>query len=334
MSHSQKNKSAIGLDIGTSRIVAAFPKEDNQFEFRSELNCFVSFPASKLTESVLKREKIPHTVGATDIVVHGNESVRFADLLQIETRRPMNRGHINPAEPESLNVIREIVASLLGSPGGGRQVCFSIPAAPAGAQDSLTYHEASVRQVLTEMGYQARPINEGLAVIYAELEASNYTGVGISCGGGLCNVCLAYLAVPVLNFSLAKAGDYIDASAASVTGERANSIRMLKEHDFHLNGASADKIQQALTVYYDDMIQTLISGLKDAFAAARATSKLGRPVPLVLSGGTVVPQGFRERFETSLADSGLALPISEVLVAENPLHSTAKGALISALSEG
>ena len=64
--------------------------------------------------------------------------------------------------------------------------------------------------MLDELGYEATSINEGLAVVYGELEDSNYTGIGISCGGGLCNVCLAYLSVPVLSFSIPKAGDYID----------------------------------------------------------------------------------------------------------------------------
>ena len=54
----------------------------------------------------------------------------------------------------------------------------------------------------------------------------NYTGIGISCGGGLCNVAMAYLSAPIVTFSVAKAGDYIDARAASVTGERANRIRL------------------------------------------------------------------------------------------------------------
>jgi hypothetical protein len=276
---------------------------------------------------------VPHSIRGPEIVVHGNESERFADLLQTETRRPMSRGTLNPAEPDSLNVIRELLVSMLGESGRGRKVCFSVPAAPLGAQDTLTYHEASLRQILGDMGYEARSINEGLAVIYSELEDVNFTGVGISCGGGLCNVCLSYLAVPVLNFSIPKAGDYIDSSAATVTGELANSIRILKEQSFYLNGSSSEKVHQVLSVYYDDVIQTLLGGLKEAFSTARSLPKLGRPVPLVLSGGSVLPRGFRERFEKYLAGAGLPLQVSEIRVAGNPLYATAKGALLAALSE-
>ena len=38
-----------------------------------------------------------------------------------------------------------------------------------------------------------------------------------------------HLAVPAISFSIPKAGDFIDSSAASVTGERVNRMRILKE---------------------------------------------------------------------------------------------------------
>ena len=60
------------------------------------------------------------------------------------------------------------------------------------------------------MGYNAKGINEGLAVVFAELERENFSGIGISCGGGMCNVALAFMSIPVMTFSINKAGDYID----------------------------------------------------------------------------------------------------------------------------
>src|SRR5262249_22663967 len=144
--------------------------------------------------------------------VHGNESEKFASLLNAEIRRPMAQGVLDAKEPESLRMMREIVTTMLGPGSREKKLCFTVPAAPLGAEGSLTYHEATVKQILAEIGYQPVGINEGLAVIYGELESSNYTGIGISLGGGLCNVCLAYLSVPVMSFSIPKAGDFIDSS--------------------------------------------------------------------------------------------------------------------------
>jgi hypothetical protein len=322
---------AIGLDVGTSRICVA--REDNGgFQYRTELNAFVTIPYSKMTANVMKKENIPHAVQDGEIVVHGNESEKFADLLNVDIRRTMTAGLLSPSEPESLNMMRQILSSMLGE-DGPRKLFFTVPAPPAGAQDSLTYHEATIRQILADLGFEVRSVNEGLAVIYSELEASNYTGIGVSCGGGLCNVCMAYLSVPVLSFSIPRAGDYIDSSAASVTGERPDRIRLLKEESFHLNGFFNDKVQQVLGVYYDEMIRSLVEAMREAFTGAKSLPRLGRPIPLVLSGGTTLPAGFRERFEKILKEANLPVPISEVRLAAEPLHGSAKGALIAALTD-
>ena len=333
MSKTEITKStAIGLDIGTSRIVAA-RKPENDVQYDIELNAFVALPYSKMTESALSREGVPHTVAGAEILVHGNESEKFAGLLNTESRRTMTKGFLNPSEPDGLELIREIMSSVTGEVEKGQKLCFTVPAAPLGAEEDLTYHEATLRQVLGELGFEATSINEGLAVVYGELESTNYTGIGISCGGGLCNVCLAYLSVPIVTFSIPKAGDFIDASAASVTGERANRVRIQKEQSFYINGHFDNKLQQALTVYYDDMIQALVTGLRTAFQNARSLPKLSRPIPLVLSGGSAMPKGFRDRFEKILKTSTFPIELSEIRLAEEPLTTTAKGALMAALCE-
>ncbi len=329
--------SALGLDVGTSRIVAARRSgADNSYD--SQLNAFVSVPYSKITAATLLRENVPHTVEAQQILVHGNESERFAGLLNAEIRRPMNQGVLDPKEPDSLKVTREILSRMLTPAGQEKshpptKVCFTVPAAPLGGTDSLTYHEATLRQTLEELGFEPTSINEGLAVVYGELEDSNYTGIGISCGGGLCNVCLAYLSVPVLSFSIPKAGDYIDLNAAQVTGERANLVRLAKEDSFHFNGFFADKMQQVIGVYYDDMLRSLVAALKEAFARTSSLPKFNRSIPIVLSGGTALPSGFRDRFEKLLWELEFPIKVSEIRLADKPLYSTAKGALTCALSE-
>lgn len=334
MSRTEVTKSeTIGLDVGTSRIVVA-RQTDNEIRYDTQLNAFVTIPYSKMTENVLQKEGVPHAVDGNEILVHGNESERFADLLNKDIRRTMTRGVLNPDEPENIRLIRAITQSLVGRAEKGQKVYFTVPAASIGSEENLTYHEATLRQLMTDLGYEAKSVNEGLAVVYAELESSNYTGIGISCGGGLCNVCFSYLSVPILTFSIPKAGDFIDASSASVTGERPNRIRILKEQSFYINGHFENKIQQVLNVYYDDMIQTLVTELRNAFRGARNLPKLTRPIPLVLSGGSAMPKGFRDRFQTVLRASDFPIRLSEIRTAADPLTTTAKGALVAALSEG
>jgi hypothetical protein len=329
-SNERNNASVLGLDVGTSRIVLA-RQADQGFQYQSQLNAFVSIPYAKMTETVLQRENVPHIVDGEQIVVDGNESITFADLLRVETRRPMDKGFLNPQESDNLNRLSNTIEILCGKSKEKQLVYFSVPAAPLGEEENLTYHETTVKQILERLGYKAKSITEGLAVVYAELEDSNYTGIGISCGGGLCNVCLSYLSVPVFSFSIPKAGDFIDASSAAVTGDRATHIRLIKEESFHFNGHFSEKVHQALTVYYDDMIHAIVDALKAQFSKSRGLPKLTRPIPVVLSGGSVLPGGFRDRFESVLKESNLPIAISEIRLAQDPLFSTAKGALMAAM---
>ena len=107
---SPQTASAIGLDVGTSRIVTA-RRKDKDIQFAKQLNAFVTIPFSKLTQGVLKKERIPHLVQDSEIIVYGDESERFANLFHKETRRPMLRGVLNKDETESPVLVRYLVTS-------------------------------------------------------------------------------------------------------------------------------------------------------------------------------------------------------------------------------
>jgi hypothetical protein len=52
-----------------------------------------------------------------------------------------------------------------------------------------------------------------------------------------------------------------------------------------------------------------------------------------LSGGTALPSGCKEKFWNILNNVNLPVEISSVRLAEDPLNTTAKGALIMAMTE-
>src|SRR5271170_2327219 len=160
----------VGLDVGTSRIVSA-QCQDADILFGTQLNAFTTIPFSKLTEDVLKKERIPYLAQDSEITVYGDESSRFANLFHSETRRPMRRGVLNPDEPGNASLVREIVTLVTGEKRGmGQKLCFSVPAAPIGAGPEVTIHQTQMAKMLTELGYEVRSITEGLAVVYGELE--------------------------------------------------------------------------------------------------------------------------------------------------------------------
>jgi hypothetical protein len=181
------------------------------------------------------------------------------------------------------------------------------------------------------MGYSAKGVNEGLAVVFAELERENFSGIGISCGGGMCNVALAFMSIPVMTFSIDKAGDYIDRNVGAVTGETASRIRTIKEESLDLSRTPQNKYESALHVYYDDVVLSLVEALRSALAETKNMPRIDKPIPIVLSGGTAKPKGFIDKFRQTIERDGFPLEISEIRMAEDPLTATARGCLIAAL---
>lgn len=322
----------IGLDIGTSKIMA-IRQNGSQLRASTEINAFLPLPYSKITENILLQNKVHYYQNNGHFFVYGNNAEKFAGLFNSETRRPMSGGLINPDEPSALTLIKVIIQGLLKKPKNGDDlVCYSVPGAPANAPNDLIYHEQLLKGYLAELGFKAKSVNEGQAIIFSELEKENFTGIGISAGGGMCNACLAYLSVPVVTFATSKAGDFIDKSVGSVTGESATRVKMIKEQSLDLTTTPKDKVEEALHIYYDEVIATLIEKLNDSVKSATSEAhQLEKPVPVVLAGGTVQPKGFRERFEKALNDSGCPVPISEVRLSGNPTQATARGAFIAAV---
>ncbi len=326
----ENNATSIGLDVGTSRIVYA----SGLSEFTSQLNAFLAVANSEFTEEILTRNKMDFYVKNGDILVYGTEAEKLADMFNKETRRPMRYGLLNPNEEEGFEVLKVIVRDLLKKhKRGTAKVYFSVPGCSSAGDSDLIYHEGMIKKYLNELGFQARSVNEGLAVVYAELVSDSFTGIGISLGGGVCNACLACLSIPVVTFRLAKAGDWIDESVASVTGEVATHVRVLKETGLDLSKPPKNKIEEALHIYYEELIHDLVTSLKNHLATTRDLPRLEKPIPIVLSGGTSKPKGFRDKFEAVLSKSNFPLEISHVRMAADPLNTTAKGALIAARTD-
>jgi hypothetical protein len=321
-----------GLDVGTSRIVLA-SGEFNNVKTQTQLNAFVTVPYSKFTENILRQNKITYQMNGKEILIFGNESEKFANSFNVEARRPMFNGLLNPSEANGWQIIQSIIEILVKKTRKSDILCFSVPGAPRGGEANLVYHEGMLKNFLEGLGYKAKSVNEGLSVVFAEMEKDNFTGIGVSCGGGMCNVCFAFMSVPVFSFSISKAGDYIDNAVASVTSEVPTRIRVIKEESLDLSRPPKDKYESAMHIYYEEMILTLVETLRTEISESRNLPRLDRAIPIVLSGGTAKPKGFLEKFEKIFRQNDFPIKVSEVRMASEPLTATARGCYIAAAYE-
>ena len=324
-------KKAYGLDIGTSRIVSITQDGANGAVSADQLNAFISVSETKFLKDMLVKNRMAHTKIRDEIAVLGYDAQQFANIFNSEIRRPMKRGLITPEEIYAIPVMKEIVNLVLPKPEEvAQRLTFSVPAPEPGFEADLVYHEGVIKKFLVGLGYKASSITEGLAVVLAELANDNFTGIGISMGAGMCNVCFSFLSVPVIVFGISRGGDNIDASTARMTHETVNRIRVIKEESLDFTKTPKSNLENALMIYYEDLIMTLLNHLVNVLSRAENLPRLNQAIPIVLAGGTCLPNGFKVKFEQLLKQVKMPLAISEVRLAADPLRATAMGALVAA----
>lgn len=326
-------KGPVGLDIGTSHIVVAQNKR-NYIETIQELNAFFTVPSAKFAKDILNQKEVMYYEQENQYYIFGYSAESFANMFNVNTRRPMKDGFLSPNEEEGLSVIQAILNSLIKKPiKFGEILCFVIPGEPLDGTGSVVYHESVIKKFISSLGYSPLSINEGMAIVVSELSEDDFTGLGISMGGGMCNVCLSYLSFPVITYSMQMAGDYIDAMAGTAVGEPATKTKAIKEEQLDLTQEPKDRVLTALNIFYDELIFKLLESLQRVLTSTENIPKIKAPIPIVLSGATAMPKGCKEKFESMLKNVSLPVEISTVRLAEDLLCTPAKGALIMAMTE-
>lgn len=325
------NTMAKGLDIGTAFLVVSEKGENKEVNIRSIRDAFIDLDQGDLVEDMLTQSGVKYIKKNDITYVVGDEAIELASVFNKSARRPLAKGVINPKDKEALSIIKILLEKLIGA--GTGNVYYSIPAKPVDADYDIVYHEGEFKKLIEEFGYKATSINEGLAVIYSELENDNYTGIGISFGAGMCNVCFSYLSIPIFSFSISRSGDWIDNEVAQATNTPIPKVCLMKEQKLNLVTPTEDRILQSLQIVYENLITYIIKQLKKQFDNTENLPSLIKPIPVVISGGTSMPTGFIEKFKEVWAKYEFPMEVSEIRHCSEPLYAVAKGALRLALAK-
>lgn len=334
---------AKGLDVGTSFIVMANQLHDDDFfqdmqylDFRDAF--YVVKPSSVIAKNMMEKG-LAGKVFVKDIddsfILLGQDAIDKALEKNESASRPMFRGIISPKEKNAKKVLAFIISQVVGQPkGGSEKIVFSIPAQPIDQEDDdfdVGYHEDVVNTILKKLGYIPKAINEAEALCYSELSECNYTGIGLSWGAGMVNVCIMLNGEPIMTFSTTKSGDWIDRMAASATGEEDTVIQYEKENGKFTIGESNDNpILSAVCAYYQRLIDYTTKYLEVAIGEHKLLSKFKDPLTIVVGGGTTQAKGFVEEFRKKLVENNFPIKVNEVKQAKDPLHAVARGCYIAA----
>ncbi len=326
----------IGIDIGTGFCVSSTISGE-EVTFRTQRDAFFSIENNEMSKGMLDKLNANYIISEDSkrLFVVGEEALQMANVFNKETRRPLAKGCISTREQEALAMIKIIIHGLLGDPMVKDEVCyFSVPAKPVDQDDyNVVYHENVLKSFVKSFGYDARPLNESRAIVFSELADEDFTGMALSFGSGMTNVCLAFMGISEDDhmFSVARAGDYVDSSAAAAVGLKASKITAIKEKGVDLlNPEGRD--QMAIKIYYDNLIQYVCDALEQRLNNSDTLPNFPEPITVVLSGGTSKPINFDKVFEETIMKKQFPFQIGKIKLASDQLNAVSKGCLLNALN--
>jgi len=329
-------KPGIGLDIGTMNLLSARAKDD-EISFKRQRDAFFGIDNGKMERAMLDKLDASYIVSPDEknLFIIGDKALEIANFFKKDIKRPLERGVISTTEKEALLMIKEILHGVLGDPIEENEVChFSVPAKPIDENNYNTvYHENLLKSFVSSFGYNAIPLNEALAIIWAEMSDDEYTGLALSFGAGMVNCALGFMGISKEEhqFSVARSGDWIDMGAAAATGTTAANIIAIKENGVDLL-APKTREEQAIAIYYENLIKYVCNGLEKKLNNNEETLSFPQPINVVVSGGTSKAINFEKVFEKELKTKTFPFQINSVRKAKQPLQAVAKGCLMNSLN--
>jgi actin-like ATPase involved in cell morphogenesis len=336
-----KFKPGVGIDIGTSFIVTVRQTEDGTFVNKFHRNCLFAMDINDESADLLERSNYFFIKTNDKYYVCGEDAISLVNAIgKGNIIRPMKDGILNPNLKESSDLLFHIIKSVLGEPIIKQEnLRFTIPANTIDGEKDNLFHKMVLQGLFTKMGYDAKPINEAMCVIYDNNPVSKnddgelpLTGIASSHGAGQTNVCLSFKGMSLAEFSCTKSGDNIDEQVEKVTGISKSKIVKIKEKKLDLGNIDPnDKVQTALSIFYDETINRVIHNISEQFRDK--SSEVEGELEWVVAGGTSMPPNFCKKLEEAIKKSSLPFKIYRVRHAAQPFTSVGQGACIRALAD-
>lgn len=328
----------IGFDVGTYNLVCCTRDDNKNFVNKREINAFIELPLeNRFVFDMMKQAGAPLIERENVAYVIGEAAVNMAyTLSQLELKRPMSGGCVNPREKDAFQILSIMIHSLLDNVRQDNETLYyCVPANAINEETDADYHtkvlEAIFRAYESENGLKvnAHPINEALALVYAELGKKAFTGIGISFGAGMVNLCYSMYGNPLFKFAIVNSGDWIDRQAAKATGESPTFINKEKTK-VDLTAQPTNLVERAVQTQYRIMIEHTINEIKKGLSNTSKAVHSDNPVDIVIAGGTSSPPGFDKLFRDTIMQAKLGIKIGDVIRPSDPLYSVARGCLIAA----
>lgn len=182
-------KSILGFDVGTYTLVCSNKKDKSEFSYKKEINAFLELPLdNRFVFNMMKNAGVPLIEKGNVAYALGESAVNMAYTLpSLELKRPMCDGCVNPKEKDAFQILSIMIHSLIGDIQENSLLYYCVPANAINLETDADYHGKVLQAIFNAYEssngskLEPRPINEALALVYAELGNKNFTGIACSC---------------------------------------------------------------------------------------------------------------------------------------------------------
>ena len=332
---SNSKKIACGLDIGTMTLILSRSDSDAAVVTR---NMFLQVDTDEVP--ITEFSDLKYVKADDNTYIIGDDAFKMANLFNKKVSRPMEQGMISPNEIDAVDVLALMIKNMFGDIKDKDAYCsYSVPAEAIDMDRSVTYHSKVFTRILGAIGVNHTSCNEAMAVVYSECQKEQFSGIGISFGAGMCNVCCSYKGVEAFTFATSRSGDWIDTQASNSLNMTPNRVTNIKEKYLDLdNGFFKEKnkkrrrVLEALTYYYSAMMDYTIKNLINQFEE-NFDLEIDDEIPIVIAGGTSLIPGFLELFKETIKKHDLPFEISQIRMAKEPQTAISRGLLIKTMSD-
>lgn len=334
-SKKKDNIVCIGLDVGTMHIICSRSDSD---DVKITRNVFL--PVDKDEININRLTDISYvTSDDGEMYIIGSDAFEFANLFGQPVSRPMEHGLISPKEIAAIDVLTLMIKGLIGDTKNKEVYCsYSIPSEAIDQSRSVTYHENVFARILNTLGVNHTSINEAMAIIYSECAKEKFSGIGISFGAGMANVAISYKGVEAHTFSTARSGDWIDKQVAENLAMIPNRVTNIKEKYMKLTGDASStnkktkRVLEALYYYHQALIEYTVKKIIKEFND-KVDIEVDEEIPIVIAGGTSIPEGFVNLFKNVISNYELPFEVSEIRRAKDPLTAVSNGLLVRTMAD-
>jgi hypothetical protein len=336
----------MGLDIGTKNIVLAYTDKDGKKKIRHEVNGFVKIQKGDgFTKQLLVNSGVAYVEIGNNFVALGKKAEELSYAFNRTLERPMIDGVISGKTEEAMQIMAVIIRAIVGKLNDDAILYYTVPADAINTETNVAFHEKVMKMMIDDFDSSkiiSFPINEARAIVISQIE--DKTGIGISFGAGMVNICYCLYGIEVFSFSIVGSGDRIDIDSAVRFGydpkepdgsykETPTSICKRKEK-VTLTECPEDIIGKTIWINYGIMIENVMRAIIDGFKKNEEKARIDRPIPIVIAGGTSSPDGFTEYVQNTVSkmqdNNEIPFEIGSITRAEKPLYTVAEGCLVAA----